>query len=82
MVEEPVYRPLLKRNSAERQGMDSRKGYGQNSKLIKELQGQDGGKYVGQLAQKLTMRRKLTSMGRETPVKFSSNALSKKENAI
>ena len=62
--------------------MDSRRGYGQNSQLIKGHQGQDGGKYVGQLAHKLTIRRKLTLRGRETPVKFSSNALSKMENAI
>ena len=40
------------------------------------------GKYAGQLAQQLTMRRKLTSRGRETPVKFSSNTLSEMENAI
>ena len=30
--------------------MDSRQGYEQNSQLIKGLQGQDGEKYVGQLA--------------------------------
>ena len=62
--------------------MDSRQGYGQNSQLIKGLQGQDGQKYVRQLAQKLTMRRKLTSRGRETLVKFSSNSLSKMKNTI
>ena len=40
------------------------------------------GKYAGQLAQQLSMRRKLTSRGRETPVKFSSNNISEMENAI
>ena len=62
--------------------MDSRQCYEQNSQLIKGLQGQDGEKYVGRLAWKLTMKIKLTSRGRETPVKFSSNAHSKMLNAI
>ena len=62
--------------------MDTRKGYEQNSQLIKGLQDQDGKKYEGQLAQKLIMRRKLTSRGLETPVKFSSNAHSKTLNTI